>query len=250
MALSFVEAGSESCRARAATYAQEFAVPLVWRGEVAPVTDGIKLIVDHTGITLGFVDSKRGKPLALDFSSSATRALFAKPLPKSHIFRRALGLGETLIDATAGLGQDSILACACGFTVTAIERSPVVAVVLRHAVERACREDSEMAEKLKSFSVVRADARIYLKDLNPASTDVVYIDPMFSKPKHSAKSPKNMQILQDLLGPDPDGEDALLEAAGKVARRRVVIKRPLKARASSAPSFSLKGQSVRYDVYA
>ena len=75
---------------------------------------------------------------------------------------------------------------------------------------------------------------------------------MFDKPKKTAKSPKEMQMLQELLGPAPSVEEEtqLFDAAMAVARSRVVVKRPLKARAlRSSPSHSFKGQSVRYDVY-
>jgi 16S rRNA (guanine1516-N2)-methyltransferase len=179
------------------------------------------------------------------------RTRFQQPLGRNHIFRRALGAvpGERLrvTDATAGFAQDSMLALSLGCEVTAIERSPVIALLIEEAVARARRDDEWLRERLAGLRLVTADALTYLPEHEPP--DVVYIDPMFSKPKSSAKSPKEMQLLQELLGDQPSGETELLEAARRVARRRVVVKRPLKARASLAPSHSYKGQSVRYDVY-
>jgi hypothetical protein len=74
---------------------------------------------------------------------------------------------------------------------------------------------------------------------------------MFSKLKSTAKSPKEMQLLQELLGDaEPADEARLFEAAWAAARVRVVVKRALKTRASGPPpSHSYRGQSVRYDVY-
>jgi 16S rRNA (guanine1516-N2)-methyltransferase len=110
-----------------------------------------------------------------------------------------------------------------------------------------------MKAKFAKFKIVNADSAEYLRKLKPAEApDVVYLDPMFDKPKKSAKSPKEMQLLQALLGDPPSAESelALFQAAFTVAKKRVVVKRALKGQAiSPGPSSSFKGQSVRYDVY-
>lgn len=257
MALSFVEAFDETLLGRAHELGQELQVPVHLRDDSpTPETfgaDGVKLIVSPFGITLGFVNSKLGKPLILDFLSVTWRARFQQPLSRSHIFRRALGAdleGASLVDATAGFGQDAVLARTLGFKVTAVERSVAVAHVLSDALARAAREDESLRAQIEPLRVVNADAIEYLGDLSRAKApDIIYIDPMFEKPKRSAKSPKEMQILQALLASDPGGETRLLDAALAAARSRVVVKRPLKARAGKPPSHSYKGQSIRYDVY-
>jgi 16S rRNA (guanine1516-N2)-methyltransferase len=195
------------------------------------------------------MDKKRGKPFHVDFLSAAWKARFQTPLGRNHIFRRALGIKDEplhLIDATAGFGQDSLLAASLGCKVTAVERSKAVAALLKDGIERATREDVQLRLKLAKVEIVNADAVEYLTGKTP---DVVYIDPMFEKPKKSAKSPKEMQLLQELLESAPGEEIRLFEAAMTAARARVVIKRPLKARAHKTPSHSFKGQSIRYDVY-
>lgn len=216
----------------------------------------VELVQTEFGVGLGFTDKKRGKPYFVDFLNMSWRARFAKGLPKNHIFRRALGAFEQpyrVVDATAGFGQDAMMALSLGCEVIAIERSKEVARVLRDGIERAKREDESMAARLKHFKVVEADAREWLSQLKPEQyPDVVYLDPMFDKPKKTAKSPKEMQLLQELLGNPPTAaeEEQLFDAAMKVAKSRVVVKRPWKARALKAsPNPSFKGQSVRYDVY-
>ena len=65
----------------------------------------------------------------------------------------------------------------------------------------------------------------------------------------TAKSPKEMQLLQELLGPAADEGD-LFEAARAAATRRVVVKRALKSPpVADGVSHAFAGQSVRYDVY-
>jgi 16S rRNA (guanine1516-N2)-methyltransferase len=59
-----------------------------------------------------------------------------------------------------------------------------------------------------------------------------------------------MQAFQQVVGADADA-DALLAPARRLARERVAVKRPRHAPwlAGEKPSFSLEGDSVRYDCY-
>lgn len=224
--------------------------------DVAVEQKAVELVQTEFGVGLGFVDKKRGKPYFVDFSTVSWRQRLQKGLPRNHIFRRAIGAkNEKLkfVDATAGFGQDSVMALCLGGSVVAVERSKDVAKVLSDGITRAQREDESLKSLFKKIKVIEADAREYLKDLKPEDRPaVVYLDPMFDKPKKTAKSPKEMQLLQELLGDGPTAqeEEQLFQAALNAATDRVVVKRPLKARALvKTPSHSFKGQSVRYDVY-
>ncbi len=221
--------------------------------ENAPLS-GVQLIHTDFGIGLGFTDKKRGKPYFVDFTVLSWRARLTKGLPKNHIFVRALGSPDEsfkILDATAGFGQDAVQALSLGCEVIAVERSKEVAAVLKDGIQRALGEES-IAPLFKKIKVIEADAREYLSNLtDKEKPDVIYIDPMFDKPKKTAKSPKNMQLLQELLGATSQPElEQLFDVAMSVAKNRVVVKQPLKGRAlKSTPSHSFKGQSVRYDVY-
>jgi 16S rRNA (guanine1516-N2)-methyltransferase len=199
---------------------------------------------------------KKGKPYYVDFLSVSWRSRFQKGLPKNHIFRRALGASSEslkVVDATAGFGQDALMILSMGCEVTAVERSKEVMSVLEDGIERARREDIGMKKAFEKLKIVLADTRDYLAGLKAEERpDVVYLDPMFDKPKKTAKSPKEMQLLQELLGHPPTAEEEiqLFDAAFKAAKKRVVVKRPIKAKAlKPSPAHSYKGQSVRYDVY-
>ena len=250
MALACVEPQGATAIDLAVDLAKLWGVPLLqdYTGKA-----GVKVLVSDSAIGLGFVDSKRGKPYYVDFLSATWKVRLASGLPKTHIFRRALGYkGEPLrvIDVTAGFGQDSLLALSLGCEVVAVERSSVVVALLRDGVTRALREDESVRPLFERLSVVEADSMIFLKVAAPA--DVVYMDPMFDKPKKSAKSPKEMQLLQDLLGAPVtvEEEEKLFHAAFSHTQHRVVVKRPIKAKALvRAPTHSYKGQSIRYDVY-
>jgi 16S rRNA (guanine1516-N2)-methyltransferase len=247
MALIGVEALTPSSLKRARELAEQWNVPA---GEKLPEGKGVKVVVSDLAIGLGFAENKRGKPYYVDFSTHAWKSRLLKGLPRNHIFRRAVGdRAEKLIDATAGFGQDSVMALCLGCDVIAVEKSNVVVTVLRNGITRALREDEVVRARLEKLSVVDADAVEFLR--KSARADVVYIDPMFDKPKKSAKSPKEMQLLQELLAPTSAEENERLFAAAVAnARDRVVVKQPLKAKALvRAPNHSYKGQSIRYDVY-
>ena len=154
-----------------------------------------------------------------------------------------------LVDATAGLGQDSLLLAAAGFTVTLFECNPIIALLLADAVERA-RLDPELAEVTSRMHVVEGDSVAALRAFDE-SVDVVYLDPMFPGRTKSAAVKKKFQLIHHLERPCED-EKALLQAALAANPRKIVVKRPLKgpALAGVRPSYALAGKTIRYDVIA
>ncbi len=169
---------------------------------------------------------------------------------------RAVGLGKgpvSVVDATAGLGRDAVLMALAGAQVTALERSPVVAAVLRDGLERARRHGAAdlvvaVTERLR---LVEGDATMYLTRLSEADRpEVVYLDPMFPARTRGSAVKKEMRICRLAAG-EPDDADALFGAARRAARRRVVVKRSPDAAwlAGRPPHHQQRGKAVRFDVY-
>ena len=152
------------------------------------------------------------------------------------------------VDATAGLGDDSLLLAAAGFEVVMFERNPVIAALLADALKRAM-ETPELAAVATRMRLVEGDSQIGLPHLDEAP-DVVLLDPMFPAKHGDARAKKKLQLLQRLERPCQD-EESLLEAAIAAHPRKVVVKRPIKGPhlANRKPSYSLKGKTVRYDVH-
>ena len=156
-----------------------------------------------------------------------------------------------ILDATAGLGTDAFLLAYHGSAVELCERDPLVAALLADGIRRGEQaEQAGVSEAVARMSLRQTDAVTLLESRSPQSVDVVYLDPMFPRDGRSAKAKKEMNLLQTLLPesmPSPD----LLPAALRAAAGRVVVKRGLKAAAldDRAPAFTLKGRSVRFDVY-
>ena len=181
---------------------------------------------------------------------------------------KAIGLKQgmpppTVLDATAGLAKDAYVLACLGCPITLVERSPIIVELIQNAIQRAI-DDEHFKTILKTgFKVINQSSIEYLTRLsnepNMASDknhpdviypDVIYLDPMYPDKKKSASVKKNMQILQKLLGKDEDTQE-LLNAALKVAKKRVVVKRPKGAESLSEikPTYVVESKKTRYDIY-
>ena len=150
------------------------------------------------------------------------------------------------VDATAGMGEDAFLLAAAGFFVTMFERDPVIAALLRDAMERALK-DEQTAPVVRRMSLEENDSIDSLLKM-PDKPDVIFLDPMFPERTKSALVKKKFQLLHVLETPCEE-EEKLLRAAMKADPGRILVKRPLKGPwlGQIKPSFSLSGKAVRFD---
>ena len=204
----------------------------------------------QNGVDIRSVVSPDKKGYQVDFTS-IDRRKGAGNLSRKQVFPKAIGAStETVIDATAGLGVDSAMLALMGYTVTAIEKSPVLSVLLRDGAHRAS-QDSELCDALGGRLVfLESDSLVTLRDIR--AVDAVYLDPMFPpKRKKSALPQGSIQMLQHLVGYDKKEQvDKLFDAAMQVATKRVVVKRPNYAPFfSEQPTVVHRGKLVRYEVY-
>lgn len=192
----------------------------------------------------------RVRPVFVDFGSGEFRRR-AEGSGRRSLLARAIGFkGQPLrvVDATAGLGRDSMVMALLGCDVTAVERDCVVFALLEDGLTR---DQSEASERV---SLVLADAAAYLGQMGEMP-DVVYLDPMFPTRKKSALPGRELQALARLVGHGGIGEaEELLEAALVSGARRVVVKRsddgaPLAAAGWARPDVQFAGRTVRFDVY-
>jgi 16S rRNA (guanine1516-N2)-methyltransferase len=145
---------------------------------------------------------------------------------------------QTLIDATAGFGEDSLILAAAGFKVRMYEFDEVIAALLEDGLERA-REIPELKDAVNRMELVSGDSTVGLKELD-FLPDIVLLDPMFPARQKSALIKKKFQLIQRLESPCST-ETELLEAAFAANPKRIVIKRPLKGPylADRKPAYSL-----------
>lgn len=153
------------------------------------------------------------------------------------------------IDATAGMGEDSLLLAACGYQVTLYEQNPVIAILLKDALRRA-KKNTVLKDIVSHMQLVEGDSIEHLnKRLDPV--DVIYLDPMFPGRQKSGLINKKLQLIQK-LEPPCSKETALFDAAMAAQPSKIIVKRPLKSPYldERVPSYSLKGKAIRYDCYS
>lgn len=156
-----------------------------------------------------------------------------------------------LIDATAGMGEDSLLLAAAGFKVKLFEYNPVIAALLYDTVERS-KDIQELSDAVSRMEVVCGDSIDYMNSLaenaDNERPDVVLLDPMFPERQKSGLIKKKFQLLQKLEQPCSN-EKELLDAAIVAHPHKIVIKRPAKGPYLDGrkPSYSMDGKAIRYD---
>lgn len=202
------------------------------------------------GVEIRKSSSPQTRGYAVDFTK-IDRRTGAGNLSRKQPLPKAIGAtSKTVIDATAGFGGDASMITLMGYKVVAIERSPILSVLLRDGMQRALL-DNELKDTLcKDLELREADSITFLQTKPPV--DVVYLDPMFPpKRKKSALPQGSIQTLQAIIGYDNEEKtNKLFQVALQTAMKRVVVKRP-----NYAPFFGEnpvaihKGKLVRYEVY-
>lgn len=200
----------------------------------------------HTGARLELRDPATGACLSVDYTDAELRRYRAGS--GRDLLRRAIGAGvRDVVDATAGLGRDTVHLVMLGHRTVAIERNVVAAALATDGLARA-RADGRLPPDNPAWHT--GDARTLLPRLRPAPA-TVYLDPMFpAKRKRSAAVRKEMRLLR-LLAAVAGDDVELLTIARACATDRVVVKRPIDA-APLAPGVTAayRGKLVRYDVYS
>ena len=246
--------GDERAASTAAGLARELSLPLVEDFEDVRRRFDLLLVVGERRLELR--ETRRGAagPIHVDFVSGAVGYRGRSGRSRRQPIALAVGLrgaAPTVLDATAGLGRDTFHLACLGCTVTAVERSGVLAALIRDGLSRArAASDERMTAIVDRITLVVGDARDVLQRLPEAARpDVVYLDPMYVPRKKSALVKKEMRVCRRLVGDDADA-DELFEVARRVARKRVVVKRQRLAPALSPnPTTKHAGTTVRYDVY-
>jgi 16S rRNA (guanine1516-N2)-methyltransferase len=196
-------------------------------------------------------DPQAAPALVCDFLGGAVGHRFRTEGGRGNALARACGITKgalpSVIDATAGLGRDAFLLAGLGVQVTMIERSPAVHAALSRGLE-AARADPAASLVVGRMTLLRGDSRRLLGEL---SADVVLVDPMHPPRGNTALVKQEMRSLRALVGDDPDAQE-LMQAALACAKKRVVLKWPLRAPPMAglrAPSHQIAGKTTRYDVF-
>ena len=127
------------------------------------------------------------------------------------------------LDCTCGLGSDALVASyglPRGSRVDAVEASPLLARVTAWGFSRYVHECRAVTEALRHIHLTYNTYESVLTSIEDKSYDIIYFDPMFSRPVVESCSFTPVRAVME-HGSLTYG---ILERALSVARRRVVIK--------------------------
>lgn len=229
---------------------------LIESGAVSAVDQG-PLLVEATSDALRLVCTERGGPGKLQIEMDGPAARRRLQTHRSDPLARAVGMRKGpapyVIDATCGMGRDSLSLLGLGCRVVALERHPVVSALLQDAVRRA-RKPPVMELLEQRFRLVCNESATFLQSLGVQDLPaVVLLDPMYPGGPRKALPGGDTQILQRLVPPGNEEEELeLLRIARAAATERVVVKRPRKSPplGGLSPRSSHGSRATRYDVYA
>ncbi|WP_237716269.1 class I SAM-dependent methyltransferase [Catenovulum agarivorans] len=191
----------------------------------------------------------------VDFLGAAATYRRKQVSIKNEIIARAVGCKNNerplVLDATAGLGRDSLVLASVGCAVVMLERNNAVAALLADGLTRLqlASQDAWINNFIGLYHGSLISDCFDWQNTLP-QVDVVYLDPMYPHKKKSAAVKKEMKAFQGFVGADEDS-DQLLSVAKRVAQQRVVVKRPDYADYlnQQKPDFSLESKKHRFDVY-
>ncbi len=124
-----------------------------------------------------------------------------------------------VFDCTLGVGHDAMhVACALNVRVVATERSAVLCALHEDGLVRA----AVRYPAIRNIDVICGDAAVVLAARPDRSIDVVMLDPMMLRAKGATPTFDALRALAD----HAPASAALYLHAARVAKRRVVLKRP------------------------
>ena len=211
------------------------------------------LVLSSTGLYLEDIKKKLGS-LKIDFLQGKLAYRFRYVQNQKQLLARAIGLKPNfkpaVLDATAGFGCDSFVLAQLGCSVTLLERSSIIFLLLEDALKRALNDPKFLTLSVK---LIKTEAAIYLKQIiacKQSYPEIIYLDPMYPHATKSALVKKEMRFLRQLVGDDNDASN-LLKLSVICATKRVVVKRPRLSPylAEIKPHHSIFGKQHRLDVY-
>ncbi|MCP3673116.1 MAG: class I SAM-dependent methyltransferase [Gammaproteobacteria bacterium] len=242
---------AEQSRQQSKALAEKLSLPIIDSNQASDYEFAILYEADTLKL-IHQTDKKMGA-VYVDFSKGKS-AYRHKHKGKGKLpLSRACGIKQsnrpTIIDATAGLGQDAFVLAGLGCQVLCIEQNPVLSELLADGLARANEGEGWLREIANNIQLINSQAEIVLAT---KKADVIYLDPMYphDQNRKHAKVNKGMQLFRAFPGTSSN-ESELLKSAIAAATDSVVVKRPCWALplADQRPNYKVPGKTHRYDVY-
>lgn len=126
----------------------------------------------------------------------------------------------TILDTTMGLASDSIVMASQGHQLMALEKSPVIHLIVSRGLATYQTSFTALEKAMRSIKTCCADSLTYLKAQLDQSVDIIYCDPMFSENIAESHNLAGLEQLADYSTLTP----AFLAEAKRVARKKIILK--------------------------
>jgi len=201
--------------------------------------NGYAFIYSKEGSYIQPILNRKVKPFLCDFNHMESK------LVRTNLSRSFKGLAKSsqVLDATGGLGKDSLEMAMYFEEVIVAEKVPWLHLLLSEGLSKQLKKDFTLTNKIKLFLINSEEL------LKKKSFDLIYLDPMFGLLNKRSDSKKGIQLLKDCVPEEP--VTTLFDLALNSARDRVVVKRHRKSEyiSKTKPNYSIKSKLIRFDVY-
>ncbi len=165
-----------------------------------------------------------------------------QPLLKALQFQNQM----KVLDMTAGLGRDALTLAYHGAHVIALEKNPVLFLLLEQAYSELVKDP--LFKNFKgSVRFIYKDAYDFIETVSE-KFDAIYLDPMYPTEEKAAKSKKDVEVLRALAS-STENLELLIEQSLQKQPSRLVLKRPPQSEILLKPRHSLEAKLVRFDIY-
>ena len=204
---------------------------------------------------LEMVHLQTDERLFIDFTESQIieriRHNTKKPLLIQAVFGRQKQ-PPTVIDATCGLGLDTLTLASYGCQIVALEKEFLLYKLLKDALLRA-QQHPFLSSFISNIHLYHKEATSHLEH-----AEVILLDPMFGEIGKSRLVKRKMRYLQEFFSNDErectsnlKNDLLLFEWAKQYATKKTVVKRAKlnPTISQSTPSHQIHGKSNRFDCY-
>tara|TARA_B100001778_G_scaffold334417_1_gene345685 strand:+ start:2829 stop:3533 length:705 start_codon:yes stop_codon:yes gene_type:complete len=183
----------------------------------------------------------REKQVVVNFSNSSLIKLTNERCRNNNdIFKKLFPFSyKKIIDCTAGFGRDGFILSNMGYNVTMIENSPVVSILLNHAVK------TDNSKKIRFF---HGNSYDFLANTQE-SFDYAYFDFMFQKTKTSSLGSKHDETLKKIAFFEKNIDDLISIATNKCGQRVVLKEAAHSNMRLPKPNYCIKTKLLNYNIY-
>lgn len=127
---------------------------------------------------------------------------------------------KKILDATLGLGSDSVVLSYAGHDVTGLEGSPIIFTIVQSGLQHYKTGNLKIDRAMRNIRSICINYLEYLKSQPNNAYDIIYFDPMFNA---DIEESKNLDGLKDLAIYQQLNAE-IIEEAKRVAKEKIIVK--------------------------